>query len=160
MRTPAPPNPIPIYTLSQEGSPELPRRVVDKVLGNLQHFPDSWPLIRFDLRLHKSASYYAIWRRFLHLNEYLRTFTSETANATIDAHARGLTEHLVQFLAEWITVSWPWNLQGLSRKFVRLTFSSFIRKISGSNRSGSTHIKPLCWLVRCVQGWTWAEWSI
>ena len=52
--------------------------------------------------LHKSANYYAIWRRFLHLNEYLRNFTPDTANATIDAHARGLTEHLVQFLAEWI----------------------------------------------------------
>ena len=104
-RTPAPADPIPIHTLSHEGSPELPRRVVDKVLGNLQHLPDSWPLIRFDLMLHKSASYYAIWRRFLHLNEYLRTFTSETADATIDAHARGLTEHLVQFLAEWILMA-------------------------------------------------------
>ena len=78
---------------------------MDKVLGNLQHLPDSSPLIRFDLMLHKSASYYAIWRRFLHLNEYLRTFTAETANATIDAHARGLTEHLVQFLAEWIIMA-------------------------------------------------------
>ena len=75
---------------------------MDKVLGNLQHLSDLWPLIRFDLMLHKSANYYAIWRRFLHLNEYLRNLTPDTANATIDAHARGLTEHLVQFLAEWI----------------------------------------------------------
>ena len=104
-RTPAPAEPAPITTLSQEGSPELPRRVVDKVLGNLQHLPDSWPLIRFDLMLHKSANYYAIWRRFLHLNEYLRNLTPDTANATIDAHARGLTEHLVQFLAEWIIMA-------------------------------------------------------
>ena len=104
-RTPAPAEPAPIATLSQEGSPELPRRVVDKVLGNLQHLPDSWPLIRFDLMLHKSANYYAIWRRFLHLNEYLRNLTPDTANATIDAHARGLTEHLVQFLAEWIIMA-------------------------------------------------------
>ena len=28
--------------------------------------------MRFDLMLHKSGSFYAIWRRFLHLNEYLR----------------------------------------------------------------------------------------
>ena len=104
-RAPAPADPAPIATLSQEGSPELPRRVVDKILGNLQHLPGSWPLIRFDLMLHKSANYYAIWRRFLHLNEYLRNLTPDTANATIDAHARGLTEHLVQFLAEWIIMA-------------------------------------------------------
>ena len=61
--------------------------------------------IRFNLMLHKSANYYAIWQRFLHLNEYLRNFTPDTANATIDAHARGLTEHLVQFLAEWIIMA-------------------------------------------------------
>ena len=96
----------PVAAMSHEGSPELPRRVVDKVLGNLQHLPDSWPLIRFDLMLHKSGSFYAIWRRFLHLNEYLRNnLTPDTANATIDAHARGLTEHLVQFLAEWILMA-------------------------------------------------------
>ena len=91
--------------MSHEGSPELPRRVVDNIIGNLQHLPDSWPLIRFDFMLHRSANYYAIWRRFLHLNEYLRNFTPDTANATIDAHARGLTEHLVQFLAEWIIMA-------------------------------------------------------
>ena len=96
----------PVAAMSHEGSPELPRRVVDKVLGNLQHLPDSWPLMRFDLMLHKSGSFYAIWRRFLHLNEYLRNnLTPDTANATIDAHARGLTEHLVQFLAEWILMA-------------------------------------------------------
>ena len=102
---PAPAELAPIATLSHEGSPELPRRVVDNIIGNLQHLPDSWPLIRFDLMLHKSANYYAIWRRFLHLNEYLRNFTPDTANAAIDAHARGLTEHLVQFLAEWIIMA-------------------------------------------------------
>ena len=102
---PAPAELAPIATLSHEGSPELPRRVVDNIIGNLQHLPDSWPLIRFDLMLHKSANYYAIWRRFLHLNEYLRNFTPDTANATIDEHARGLTEHLVQFLAEWIIMA-------------------------------------------------------
>ena len=92
--------------MSHEGSPELPRRVVDKVLGNLQHLPDAWPLMRFDLMLHKSSSFYAIWRRFLHLNEYLRNnLAPDTANATIDAHARGLTEHLVEFLAEWILMA-------------------------------------------------------
>ena len=104
-RAPDPAELAPIATLSHEGSPELPRRVVDNILGNLQHLPDSWPLIRFDLMLHKSANYYAIWRRFLRLNEYLRNFTPDTANATIDAHARGLTEHLVQFLAEWIIMA-------------------------------------------------------
>ena len=44
-------------------------------------------------------------RRFLHLNEYLRNLAPDTANATIDAHARGLTEHLVEFLAEWILMA-------------------------------------------------------
>ena len=96
----------PVAAMSHKGSPELPRRVVDKVLGNLQHLPDSWPLMRFDLILHKSESFYAFWRRFLHLNEYLRNnLTPDTANATIDAHARGLTEHVVQFLAEWILMA-------------------------------------------------------
>ena len=121
-RTPAPAEPAHITTLSQEGSPELPRRVVDKVLGNLQHLPDSWPLIRFDLMLHKSANYYAIWRRFLHLNEYVRNLTPDTTNATIDAHARGLTEHLVQFLAEWIIMAL--EPAGSLQKLVRRTFSS------------------------------------
>ena len=46
----------PVAAMSHEGSPELPRRVVDKVVGNLQHLPDSWPLMRFDLMLHKSFS--------------------------------------------------------------------------------------------------------
>ena len=101
-RTQAPTALPPVAAMSHEGSPELPRQVVDKVLGNLQHLPDSWPLMRFDLMLHKSGSFYAIWRRFLHLNEYLRNcLTPDTANATIDAHARELTEHLV----EWILMA-------------------------------------------------------
>ena len=102
---PAPAAPPAIHTLSHEGSPILPRAIFDKVLSNLRHLPENWPLMRFDLMLHKSASYYAIWRRFLRLNEYLRTFSEQAANATIDAHARGLTEHLVQFLAEWIILA-------------------------------------------------------
>ena len=40
-RAPAPADPAPIATLSQEGSPEFPRRVVDKIFRNLQHLPDS-----------------------------------------------------------------------------------------------------------------------
>ena len=55
---PAPAVLTPIATLSHEGSPELPRRVVDNIIGNLQHLPDSWPLIRFDLMLHKSAFFF------------------------------------------------------------------------------------------------------
>ena len=66
-RAQAPTELPPVAAMSHEGSPELPRWVVDKVLGNLQHLPDSWPLMRFDLMLHKSGSFYAIWR----LNEYL-----------------------------------------------------------------------------------------
>ena len=38
---PAPAALTPIATLSHEGSPELPRRVVDNIIGNLQHLPDS-----------------------------------------------------------------------------------------------------------------------
>ena len=56
-RAQVPADPAPITTMSHEGSPELPRRVMDKVLGNLQHLPDSWPLIRFDLMLHKSENF-------------------------------------------------------------------------------------------------------
>ena len=107
-------------------------------------------LIRFDLMLHKSASYYAIWRRFLHLNEYLRTFSSKTADATIDAHARGLTEHLVQFLAVALEPA---------RVITKVRAPDFLfsmRKISGSNKSVSTivldrqgsYTRPA--MVRCV----------
>ena len=36
------------------------------------------------------------------LNEYLRTWDVAVANDTIDSNARVLTEHRVQFLAEWV----------------------------------------------------------
>ena len=45
-----------------------------------------------------------IGRRFLHLNEYLRTWEATAANATIDSNARVLAEHLVHFLVKWITI--------------------------------------------------------
>ena len=157
--TPAPQAPVPIHTLSHEGSPELPRRVVDKVLGNLQHSPDSWPLIRFDLTLHKSASYYAIWRRFLHLNEYLRTFTAETADATIDEHAGGLTEHLVQFLAGIIMALEPARVITKVRApdFLFLHEKDFwfkqiwvdLHQTMVLDRQGS-YIRPIIGLARCV----------
>ena len=144
--------------MSHEGSPELPRRVVDKVLGNLQ-LPDSWPLMRFDLMLHKSGSFYAIWRRFLHLNEYLRNnLTPDTANATIDAHARGLTEHLVQFLAEWILMALePAITKARAPDFLFLHEKDFwfkqiwvdLHQTMVLDREGS-YTRPALGLVRCV----------
>ena len=109
--TPAPAAPPPIHMLLREGLPTLPRTVVDKVLGNLQHLPDTWPLIRFDLMLRKSASYYAIWRRFLHLSEYLRTFSPDTANVQL---LMSMHEGLLSiWCSSWLSgSSWPWSLQG------------------------------------------------
>ena len=43
--------------------------------------------------------------------------------------------------------SWHWNQQGSLQKFVRLTSSSFMIRISGSNRSGST----------CIRLWYWTD---
>ena len=53
--------------------------------------------------------------RFLHLNKYLRNFTPDTANATINAHAQELSKHLVQFSAEWI-------IMGLTPPAMHLSF--------------------------------------
>ena len=81
------------------------RPIVDKLLANVAHLPDNWPLMKMDLMLHKSESFYTVWRRFLHLNEWLRTDDKEAADATIDSNARLLTQHLVQFLSEWIVMA-------------------------------------------------------
>ena len=56
---PAPAELAPIATLSHEGSPELPRRVVDNIIGNLQHLPDSWPLIQISQLLCHLATIFA-----------------------------------------------------------------------------------------------------
>ena len=47
-------------------------RVLKRIKQILAHkkclyLPDKWALMQFDLMLHKSAGFYAIWRRFLHL---------------------------------------------------------------------------------------------
>ena len=115
----------------------------DKVLGNLQHLPDAWPLMRFDLMLHKSSSFYAIWRRFLHLNEYLRNnLAPDTANATIDAHARGLTEHLVEFLAEWILMALE-PARAITKTRAP-DFFSCTRRTFGLNKSGWISTRRWC----------------
>ena len=129
---------------------------MDKVLGNLQHLPDSWPLIRFDLMLRKSASYCAIWRRFLHLNEYLRAFRLPTQ--PLISMRKGLLSIWCSF---WPSGSlWRWNPLGSLQRFAPLTFYSFMIKTSGLSwvdllqtmvldRQGS-YTSPVIGLVRCV----------
>ena len=94
-------------------------------------------------RADKSGSFYAIWRRFLHLNECLRNnLTPDTANATIDAHARGLTEHLCN---SWPNGSlWPWSQPELSRKLAHQIFFYCTRRTFGLNKSGWTSTRQWC----------------
>ena len=110
--TSAPQAPVPIHTLSHEGSPEL-RQVADKVLGNLQRLPDSWPVIRFDLMLHKSASYYAIWRRFcILMNIFGHSPRRPLMQLLMSMHEGFLSI----WCSSWLSgSSWPWSLQGFHK---------------------------------------------
>lgn len=95
----------PSAAAGKSGSPTIKSEFVDKVLPHLVHLPTNWPLIKFDLKLHNTEGYYTTWRKFLHLNEYLRSWNAGAANATIEENARVLAEHLVQFLSEWIVMA-------------------------------------------------------
>ena len=53
----------------------------------------------------QSRTYYVSWRRFLYLNEHLRTLGDRPAARTINKNKGGILEHLVQVLSEWIVAS-------------------------------------------------------
>ena len=55
--------------------------------------------------LNKAETYYVLWRRFLHLNERLRTLDAQLAARTINRNKGRILEHLVQVLSEWIIAS-------------------------------------------------------
>ena len=68
-------------------------------------YPTFWPLVKIDLILNKAETYYVSWRRFLYLNERLRTLDAATAARTISRNKDRILEHLVQVLSEWIVAS-------------------------------------------------------
>lgn len=88
----------------QQGAPALPRHLADSFLRLLPKLPEKWPLAKIDLMLNHTEKFYSTWRRFLHLNEWLRTNDEHQAEATIAENANRLAEHLVQFLAEWVVM--------------------------------------------------------
>ena len=55
--------------------------------------------------LNKAETYYVSWRRFLYLNERLRTFDEGSAARTINKNKDRILEHLVQVFSEWIVMS-------------------------------------------------------
>ena len=73
-----------------------------KVLSNL---PDDWPLIKIDMILSKVESFYVSWRRFLYLNERLRTLDPRPAARTFSKNKDRILAHLVQVLSKWIVSS-------------------------------------------------------
>ena len=89
----------------QAGAPPIPRAFCDEILTVLSNLPEEWPLVKIDLLLNKAETYYVSWRRFLYLNERLRTLDTATAARTIPRNKDRILEHLVQVLSEWIVAS-------------------------------------------------------
>ena len=89
----------------QTGAPPIPRAFCDEILTVLSNLPEEWPLVKIDLLLNKAETYYVSWRRFLYLNERLRTLDKATAAQTISRNIDRILEHLVQVLSEWIVAS-------------------------------------------------------
>ena len=89
----------------QPASPTIPRSFCDEILTVLANLPDEWPLVKIDLILNKAETYYVSWRRFLYLNEPLRTLDDRPAARTINKNKGRILEHLVQVLSEWIVAS-------------------------------------------------------
>ena len=89
----------------QAGAPPIPRAFCDEILTVLSNLPEEWPLVKIDLILNKAETYYVSWRRFLYLNERLRTLDAATAARTISRNKDRILEHLVQVLSEWIVAS-------------------------------------------------------
>lgn len=100
-RAPRPVDPRP-YDSSHEGTPTVDREFVDELLAIVPSLPDKWPLMKIDIILNKCETYYATFRRYLHINEHLRTGSKEAADRVLDNNTELLTEHLVEFLCEWI----------------------------------------------------------
>ena len=89
----------------QAGAPPIPRAFCDEILTVLSNLPEEWPLVKIDLILNKAETYYVSWRRFLYLNERLRTLDATCAARTISRNKDRILEHLVQVLSEWIVAS-------------------------------------------------------
>ena len=89
----------------QAGAPPIPRAFCDEILTVLSNLPEEWPLVKIDLILNKAETYYVSWRRFLYLNERLRTLDATSAARTISRNKDRILEHLVQVLSEWIVAS-------------------------------------------------------
>ena len=89
----------------QAGAPPIPRAFCDEILTVLSNLPEEWPLVKIDLILNKAETYYVSWRRFLYLNERLRTLDAAPAARTISRNKDRILEHLVQVLSEWIVAS-------------------------------------------------------
>ena len=89
----------------QAGAPPIPRAFCDEILTVLSNLPEEWPLVKIDLLLNKAETYYVSWRRFLYLNERLRTLDKATAARTISRNKDRILEHLVQVLSKWKVAS-------------------------------------------------------
>ena len=96
---------VPAQKGVQGGAPPIPRAFCDEILTVLSNLPEEWPLIKIDLILNKAETYYVSWRRFLYLNERLRTLEAVPAARTIARNKGRILEHLVQVLSEWIVAS-------------------------------------------------------
>ena len=70
----------------QAGAPPIPRAFGDEILTVLSNLPEEWPLVKIDLILNKAETYYVSWRRFLYLNERLRTLDRVAAARTISSN--------------------------------------------------------------------------
>ena len=70
----------------QAGAPLIPRAFCDEILTVLSNLPEEWPLVKIDLILNKAETYYVSWRRFLYLNERLRTLDRVAAARTISSN--------------------------------------------------------------------------
>ena len=96
---------VPTQKGVQAGAPPIPRAFCDEILTVLSNLPEEWPLVKIDLILNKAETYYVSWRRFLYLNERLRTLDAAPAARTISRNKDRILEHLVQVLSEWIVAS-------------------------------------------------------
>ena len=96
---------VPAQKGVQAGAPPIPRSFCDEILTVLSNLPEEWPLVKIDLILSKAETYYVSWRRFLYLNERLRTLDADPAARTINRNKGRILEHLVQVLSEWIVAS-------------------------------------------------------
>ena len=86
---------VPAQKGVQAGAPQISRSFCDEILTVLSTLPEEWPLVKIDLILNKAETYYVSWRRFLYLNERLRTLDADPAARTINRNKGRILEHLV-----------------------------------------------------------------